>query len=233
MYKRIIRSRNRIPFAIRILVLLPFTLLTFSPFTLCPAQDVAVDKMVATVNGGVGPQLITYSDLLWQLALQPSSSLVNPTSEDLNQVLKLLQDQHLILQEAEKLPTTAPTDVEVQKARDELARHFPPGELEARMAKVGLTSKRLDQIVGDRLAMVKYLDFRFRAFVLITQKDIADYYTEVYVPQERSRDRIVRTLAEASADIERILTESKIESETDGFLDSLRDRAEIVILNPV
>ncbi|MEO8435247.1 MAG: hypothetical protein ABI596_10160 [Pyrinomonadaceae bacterium] len=192
-----------------------------------------VDKMVATVNGGVGPQLITYSDLLWQLALQPSTPLVKPTSDDLNQALKLLEDQHLILQEAEKLPTSAPTEVDVQKARDELARHFPPGELAARMAKVGLTSKRLDQIISDRLAMVKYLDFRFRAFVLITQKDISDYYTEVYVPQERSHDRIVRTLAEAGADIERILTESKIESETDAFIDSLRDRAEIVILNPV
>ena len=189
--------------------------------------------MVATVNGGVRPELITYSDLLWQLALQPSSSLDNPKSEDLNQALRLLEDQHLILQEAEKLPTTAPTLEEVQKARDELARHFPPGELAARMAKVGLTSTRLDEIVSDRLAMEKYLDFRFRSFVLITQKDISDYYTEVFVPQEKSHGRIVLTLDEARDRIERTLTENKIEAETDAFLDSLRERAEIVILNPV
>ena len=81
-----------------------------------------VDKMVATVNAGVKTDLITYSDLLWQLALQPETPLDNPRSEDLNKALRLLIDQRLILQEAEKLPTIAPTPREVNDARDELAR---------------------------------------------------------------------------------------------------------------
>lgn len=202
------------------------------PFSFAHSQTV-VDKIVASVNGGVRPEIITYSDLLWQLALQPGSSLTKPTSDELNKALRLLEDQHLILQEAVKLPAAAPSVEEVKASRDELARYFPPGELEARMARVGLTSARLNEIIKDRLAMEKYLDFRFRAFVLITQKDISDYYTEVFVPQERSRGRIIPKLEEASAKIEQILTETKIESETDGFIDSLRDRAEIVILNPV
>lgn len=212
--------------------LLVLTCCFLFPGAVCLSQTV-VDKMVATVNGGVRPELITYSDLLWQLALQPSSSLTKPTSDQLNKALRLLEDQHLILQEAVKLPTAAPSAEEVKTARDELARYFPPGELEARMAKVGLTSTQLNEIIRDRLAMEKYLDFRFRAFVLITQKDISDYYTEVFVPQERSHGRIVPKLEEASARIEQILTETKIESETDAFIDSLRDRAEIVLLNPV
>ena len=48
-----------------------------------------VDKMVATVNAGVRTDLITYSDLLWQLALQPNTSLANPNSDDLNRALAL------------------------------------------------------------------------------------------------------------------------------------------------
>lgn len=231
MRNRAIKSKPRVPFALRTLALIPFTLFLLSPEP-CAAQAV-VDKMVATVNGGVRPELITYSDLLWQLALQPSSSLANPTSDDLNKALRLLEEQHLILQEAVKLPTSAPSREEVDQARDELARHFSPGELQVRMAKVGLTTARLNEIITDRMAMEKYLDFRFRAFVIITQKDIADYYTGVFVPQERSRGRIVPRLEEASARIEQILTETKIESETGAFIDSLRDRAEIVILNPV
>jgi hypothetical protein len=227
-----LKFRFTISTALRFLLLLPLILL---PFTLCPASraQTIADKMVATVNGGVRPELITYSDLLWQLALQPSSSLTKPTSDELNKALRLLEDQHLILQEAIKLPTSAPSADEVKAARDELARYFGPGELETRMAKVGLTSARLNDIISDRLAMEKYLDFRFRAFVLITQKDIADYYNEVFAPQERSHGRIVPKLEEASARIEKLLTESKIESETDAFIDSLRDRAEILILNPV
>ena len=85
--------------------------------TQCAAQQV-VDKMVATVNAGAKTDLITYSDLLWQLALQPRTVLDNPTSEDLNRALRLVIDQRLILQEAEKLPSIVPTQKEISDARD-------------------------------------------------------------------------------------------------------------------
>ena len=85
--------------------------------------------MVVTVNAGVLPDcrqvcLITYSDLLWQLALQPDTSLANPSSAELNRALRLLIDQRLILQEAEKLPSIEPTAEEVKNARDELVKAF-------------------------------------------------------------------------------------------------------------
>ena len=199
------------------------------------AQKV-VDKMVATVNAGVKTDLITYSDLLWQLALQPDTPLDNPRSEDLNKALRLLIDQRLILQEAEKLPAIAPTAKEVTDARDELARYFASaGEFQQRLLKVGLTSEKLDEIIEQRLKMERYLSFRFQNFVVVTQKEIADYYKDVYVPRVRTRfpGRLVPTLEEARAEIETQLTEAKIESDTDAFLDTARERAEIIILNPV
>jgi hypothetical protein len=217
---------------IRVVTLLAFT---FCAFSLCSAQQV-VDKMVATVNAGVRTDLITYSDLLWQLALQPGTVLDNPTPADLNRALRLLIDQRLILQEAEKLPTIVPTQNEVSDARDELARNFPsPLEFQQRLQRVGLTSEKLDEIVEQRLKMEKYLDFRFRNFVVISPKEIADYYKDIYVPrfQTRSPGRIVPSLEQSRAEIEKNLMEAKIESDTDAFLDSARERAEIVMLNSI
>lgn len=201
----------------------------------CAAQRV-VDKMVATVNAGVKTDLITYSDLMWQLALQPNTPLDNPTSADLNRALRLLIDQRLILQEAEKLPTIMPTPAEIATARNELALNFQPRqEFEERLRRVGLTSERLDEIIEQRLKMEKYLDFRFRNFVVISQKEITDYYNTVYVPRfkERFPGRIVPTQEQIKDEIERTLMETKIESDTDAFLDTARQRAEIVILSPV
>jgi hypothetical protein len=192
--------------------------------------------MVATVNAGVKTDLITYSDLLWQLALQPDTPLDNPRSEDLNKALRLLIDQRLILQEAEKLPAIAPTAKEVTDARDELARYFATaGEFQQRLLKVGLTSEKLDEIIEQRLKMERYLSFRFQNFVVVTEKEIADYYKDVFVPRFRTRypGRVVPTLEEARGEIETLLTEAKIESDTDAFLDTARERAEIIILNPV
>jgi parvulin-like peptidyl-prolyl isomerase len=217
--------------------LLPFTLVAFTLIAAAPlsAQQV-VDKMVATVNAGVKTDLITYSDLLWQLALQPQTQLDNPRSEDLNGALRLLIDQHLILQEAEKIPTIVPTAQEITAARDDLARNFAsPLEFQQRLQRVGLTSEKLDEIVEQRLKMEKYLDFRFRNFVVISQKEIADYYRDVYVPrlQTRAPGRIVPSIEQARAEIEKALTEGKIESEMDAFLDTARERAEIVMLSSV
>ena len=210
-------------------------LLLFTFCSVCAAQQV-VDKMVATVNAGVRTELITYSDLMWQLALQPNTPLDNPNSQDLNRALRLLIDQRLILQEAEKLPTIVPTPAEIAETRAELARQFSSEpEFRSRLLRVGLTSEKLDEIIEQRLKMEKYLDFRFRNFVVISQQEIADYYRDVYVPRLRSRSpgRIVPTLEQARAEIENNLREAKIESDTDAFLDTARERAEIVMLSPV
>ncbi|HEY6120319.1 MAG TPA: hypothetical protein VIV66_10190 [Pyrinomonadaceae bacterium] len=231
------------PFAMRFYVLrtaLLSQLIFLSPCASnCAAQQI-VDKWVATVNAGVQPDckqmcLITYSDILWQLALQPGSPLDNPTSENLNRALRLLTDQRLILQEAQKLPTIDPTAEEIRQARDELVKAFLPGEFQERSIKVGLTSEKLDEIVEQRLRIEKYLDFRFRNFVVITQKEIADYYSDVYVPRLRRRSpgQVVPTVEQAHDEIEKTLTEAKIETDTDAFLDAARERAEIVMLNPV
>jgi hypothetical protein len=209
--------------------------LALSVIVLTAYGQQVIDKMIATVNAGVRTDLITYSDLLWQLSLQPNTSLDNPSSQSLNSALKLLIDQDLILQEAEKLPTIAPTPKEISDARDELARNFSSGELEQRLRKVGLTTEKLDEILERRLKMEKYLDFRFRNFVVISQEEVANYYKDVFVPRFRTRfpGRIVPPLDEVKSRIEKNLTESKIESDTDAFLDTARDRAEIVMLNPI
>lgn len=229
------RFRDRIRRTLKVLLFSPITLLPFYPLSPCFAQDV-VDKMVSTVNAGVRTDLVTYSDLIWQLALQPNTPLTNPGSENLNRALHLVIDQRLILQEAEKLPSIAPTVGEVKTARDELVKQFPaPGEFHERLSRVGLTSEKLDEILEQRVRIEKYLDFRFRNFVLISQKEITDYYQEVFVPRLRGRSpgQIVPTLEEAREDIERTLIEAKIESDTDAFLDSARERAEIITLSPV
>ena len=215
--------------------LLKTLILVLAFCSLCAAQQV-VDKMVATVNGGVRTELITYSDLMWQLALQPDTPLDNPRSEQLNRALRLLIDQRLILQEAEKLPTIVPTPAEIADAHAELARHFTSEPVfRERLQRVGLTSEKLDEIVEQRLKMEKYLDFRFRNFVVISQKEIADYYRDVYVPRLKTRTpgRIVPPVEQVRDEIEKTLMEAKIESDTDAFLDTLRQRAEIVTLSPV
>jgi hypothetical protein len=196
------------------------------------AQE-TVDRWVATINNR---ELITYTDLLWQLALQPDTPIDLPRSEDLQRVLNLLIDQRLISQEAGKLPTITPSEADVDQAANELVKRFPSqAAFYERLARVGLTGEGFREIVRQRVEIENYLNFRFRSFTIISTEEIAAYYRDVYVPRHRrqSPGRIVPTLEQATAEIERTLTEDKIESDTDAFLEDARTRAEIVILNQV
>ena len=107
-------------------------------------------------------------------------------------------------------------------------------KLEERMIRAGLTSEQLNAILRERATVEKYLDFRFRAFVLISPKDITDRYNQEYAPL-RNSGKIVPPLDQVHNRIEQELTEEKIASEIDSFVDSLREQpgTEIVILNPV
>ena len=204
-------------------------------FSTARAQK-TVDKMVATVESGGRVDLITYSDLLWQIALQPDSLLDNPSSDELNRALNIIINLKLILQEAEKLPAVAPTDKEVDSELKSLYNRFPSrADFQLRVDKVGLSSDQLREIVRQRLVIDKYLNFRFRSFVVITPQEVADYYRDVYLPRFRrtAPGRIVPTLEEVHDELEKSLTEDKIESDTDAFIESARERAEITILNKV
>jgi hypothetical protein len=200
--------------------------------------------MVASVTNGarVTPDLISYSDLVWQLTLEPGRPLVDrPAPADLNHALRLVEDQLLILQEARKLPTAETDkarqefDADVKKLRDQLAQAFGSAALlQERMARVGMTSEQLDAILRDRVTVEKYLDFRFRAFVLISPKEVADRYNQEYT-RLRNSGRIVPTLDQVRSRIEQELTEEKISSEIDKFIDNLREQpgTEIVVISPV
>ena len=230
-----ISKRLKRCWSILLAALFSFSLYPFSLSPRCFAQEV-VDKMVATVNSGARANLITYSDLLWQLALQPGTPLSKPGSEELNRALQLTINQRLIVQEADKLPPIAPTDKEVDAALTDLINRFTSREeFYQRVQSVGLSAEQLREIIRQRVAIDKYLDFRFRSFTIVTPQEVADYYRDVYVPRfrQQSPGQLVPKLEEAQAQIERTLTEGKIESETDAFLDNARENAEIVILNPV
>lgn len=241
------RSYNRRGFLPTAYGLLPAVLLLLIAQCLLLAEARAqtiADKMVASVTNGsrATPDLISYSDIIWQLALEPNRPLIErPKSEDLNHALRLLEDQILILQEARKLPTANTEkaqqefDEAVAKQLKELTEAFGSRtKLEERMTRVGLTSDQLNAILRDRVTVEKYLDFRFRAFVLISPKEITDRYNQEYASL-RNGGKIVPTLDQAHNRIEQELIEEKIASEIDTFVDSLREQpgTEIVILSPV
>jgi hypothetical protein len=195
-----------------------------------------IDKTVAVVSDGVRQELITYSDLMWQLALQPAAQLTPPRSDDLNAALQLLINQRIFALEAERLPREPPTDKEIAAKINETLKFFPsPAAFETRLRQVGFDSiKDVDfqNLIAQRVAIDKYVDFRFASFVVITPDDEAKYYRDVFVPDFRRRSPgvLVPTLDEKRAEINRTLTRQKVASSIETFLDEAKRRVQVDVL---
>lgn len=199
-----------------------------------------VDKTVATVGDSVGiPELITYSDLLWQLALQPNVPLDPPTSEDLNRALQLQINQRLFALEAKRLPSDEVTDAEIDSEIKRVLAIFPSTvEFERRLRLVGFDSVRDEnflEMMRQRVAIEKYLKFRFRSFIVVTEEDEMKYFREVYTPEFRRRypDRLLPAFEEVRTQVNQSLTEDRVAQEIEKFLDESKRRAEIVTLSEV
>lgn len=202
------------------------------------SQEV-VDKTVATVSDGVNTELITLSDLKWQLALQPNTPLDPPTSDDLNNALRILIDQRLFALEAQRIPSPPTSDSEIAAKIAEILTYFPStADFERRLRTVGFSSVNDDNfeaIIRQRIAIEKYLDFRFRSFIVVTPEDEGTYYREIFVPDFRRRfpDLLLPTLDEKRPEINALITEDRVAAAIEAFLDEARRRAEVVVLSEV
>ena len=199
------------------------------------AQEV-VDKTVAVVSDSARSELITYSDLKWQLALQPGPQLENPTSDDLKQALQILINQRIVALEAQRLPRAAPTEKAIAEKIAEIMSHFPSmAVFEARLRQVGFDSVKDDnfeRLMSQRVAIEQYIEFRFGSFVVITPEEESRYYRDIFVPDFRRRSPgvVVPSLEEKRVDIHQILTDEKEAANIDAFLEEAKRRVRVEIL---
>jgi len=190
--------------------------------------DGLIDRVLATVNG----EVVTESDVRWELALDPDVQPLDLSVENRRTMLERIIDQRILFQEATKVPQIPPTDAEIQSyIRTSLLERFGSQDaFRARIRKVGLDFATLREIVTKRLSLLKYIEFRFRSFVIIPPEEIERYYNEVAVPRMKNRGTEMRSLEEMRTQIENTLAGEKINSELDQFLDEARARAQIVRL---
>ena len=227
------RSSNMVSFEGRVFAAVFAMIAAFSANSI--GQEI-VDKTVAVLQDGVRTELITYSDLEWQLALQPDVPLNPARSEDLNRALLTLIDQRLFALEAERFPRPAPTDAEISKAITKTLAFFPStAAFEARLKQVGFESVKDDnfeRIISQRLAIENYIDFRFRSFVVVTPDEVARYHRDVYVPDftRRFPGLLVPTIEEKRDALKAILVEDRVAARIESFLDEAKRRVEIDIL---
>jgi len=194
-----------------------------------------VDQILTLVNDDV----ITRMDLLWSIAMDPQApSPVGPVGSDLlSRKLDVMIDERLITQEATRVPSPEITRDEIDKKKAELIKSFQSEvQFRERVGSVGLTPQKIDELIRQRIMIDRFVEFRFRSFVLITEQDIKRFYDEVLAPAIRNRGAVPPAL-DAIQDgrsvrdgISATLKQRKINDEVERWLSQARQRADIVQL---
>ena len=205
------------------------------PFVGAQAQTV-VDQILTLVN----QDIITRSDLLWSLALDPKAPnpAGNVSADVLRQKLDVMIDLRLIEQEARRIPGAQITQEEINKKQTELISQFTSETVfRQRVEAVGLTPQKLDELVRDMILVERFIDFRFRSFIFVTEQEIKSYYEERLAPEIRKQGQVPPPLDANMKEgvtvrdyISSILKQEKINQEIDTWLTNTRQHSDIVQL---
>lgn len=188
-----------------------------------------VDQILTLVNG----EIVTRTELLWSLALDPSApSPAGPISSDLlRQKLEVMIEERLISQEATKLPGADITEQEINKKQAELVSQFgSEAAFRQRVESVGLSPEKLEDLLRGRILIDRFVDFRFRSFVFVSEQEIQRHYEQRLVPTVRESGQVPSPLDSVRPQIAELLKQQKINDELDRWLNTARQRADIVHL---
>ena len=193
-----------------------------------------IDRLVAVVNR----QIITLGDVEKEMKLQEldpltgdltgmSSSQQQKVTQEL--LVQRLIEQSLIREQIQQFPGLEISDEQVESQVAAIEKKVGSAEKLAQM-KVDIGAIR--DRVRWQLQVMKFIDYRFRQFVVVDTKEIEAYYQSQFLPELKKRNVLpAPELAEVEERIRKIVTEEKLNTQVDEWLASLRRDATIEVFH--
>jgi len=189
-----------------------------------------VDRIVAVVNR----QVILESQLEQSIQIQfllEGKPLERITPADQQVVLDQLIDRALLAQQIVTHSMLDPSPDEVAGRVREIRSQIPGAtsdeQWQAMLSRYGISQHDLEMQIIEQLRVLRFVDLRFRALAHADRTAVAAYYQEKFLPELRKRGSPEPPLNQVSGEIEKILTEQRIDELLNGWLQALRSQAQI------
>lgn len=185
---------------------------------LCRAE--IIDRIAVSV----GNQVITEAQILDEIRVTAflNRQKAEFTPEQKKAAAERLIEQTLMKREMElshyPLPEMAEADPMLTEA---LAGRPAPAE-------AGIMEQDLKQHLWWQLTMLRFIEYRFRPSVQIPEAAIQDYYDKKRVEWEQQGVNPIPALEDSRADIEKILTQERVDRALDRWLGDARTRVDIL-----
>ena len=192
-----------------------------------------IDRLVAVVNR----RIITLGDVEQEQRLQgldafPAeltgrSSAEQRITQDV--VLQRLIEQILIREQIQQFPGLEIEDTLVESQLASVQNKLGGAE---KLGDLKVETAAVKDRLRWQLQVMKFIDYRFRQFVIVDTKEVEAYYQNQFLPELQKRNALpAPQLAEVEDKIKKILTEEKLNIQVEEWLASLRKDASIEIFH--
>lgn len=201
---------------------------------------VELDHVVAVINGDV----LLESDVEEEMHFAVLEPFRPNAGQDTRQdALHRLVSRSLIVQQMRQQQQfkVKISDADVEKSLKDLRSHLPDCAKykcqtdegwKAFLAANDLTEQEVVDHWQQRLAILRFIDLRFRTGIRISHESIAEYYQKSVVPAFEKQHENAPALKEFSSRIQEILLEQQVNGLLQDWLKSLRAEGSVQIVDP-
>lgn len=185
------------------------------------SQGQVVDAIVARVEDDI----ITLSEMRELAAYQ---QLVDGHSQTNEEVRSDLIEQWVVNNEATGARFPLPAQSEIDREVARVANSFAgTAAYQQRLVAVGLTPDALRRIITLQIYLARYLDYKFRSSVQVTDSAIENYYHDHLAPELQAKGQQAPPLASVTDQIRELLIEQGVNDRTAAWFDETKQRLKI------
>jgi len=193
---------------------------------------VVLDRVVAVVNRQAILQSEVQEEIRFERLIDghvPGEASVEETRSVLNRLI----DQELLREQMRNSEVKPATEDEVEKQIADLKARLSRNaeSWEATLARYGVTEAELRRRIALEFELLRLVDARLRPAVQIEPAEVENYYREQFLPKVLRSGAPQVDQAEAAPKIREILTQQKMNQMLSSWLETLRNQAQIKVLN--
>jgi hypothetical protein len=184
-------------------------------------QAQIVDAIVVRIEDDI----ITLSELRELAAYQ---QLLDGHSQSNEEIRSELIEQWLVNNEATTTGFPLPGQTEADRELSRVESSFSsPAVYQQRLEAIGLTASAVRRIVTRQIYLARYLDYKFRSSIQVTDAAIADYYRDHLVPELKTKGQQPPPLTDVTEQIQEVLIEQGVNERTAAWFDETKPRLKI------
>ena len=195
------------------------------------AHGEVLDRIIAVVNNT--PIMLSDWDEEWRCeALLAGRTPESYSEAEQHEVFDRMVDQELLRQQMRTYLLQPVSDADVQLSVQETKKQLAKGDDAAwqlQLKRAGVTEREITAHSRRQLEIERFVDTRFRAGIRIEDRTVRRYYRNEFLPQLHSSGAEDVPFDTVSGKIREILIQQRINEQLSGWLQTLREQAEIRI----